>query len=390
MSQNQVGKKYLFLKIIFFIIYFGDSLFYSYTALFLNSLGYGEGIIGTIGSITTIVYMVANPLWTLFARNSKTIKWLMSVIAVMAGVFILCYANVSTQEKIMILTGMLALFMAPFYTFLDGHAVSFCKENNKQYSNVRIMGSIAYIFGSAIGGFMIDALGFSNVFMIASIFFILAGILITFIKPVSSKPEEENRERNIKNILTNKWFFLYVIFYLFTVSTNVLGDGFVSLLFCNEKGLSTASYGWIGAGIIVTEVVTLLVLGLFFRNKKELYLLAFSGGAYFLRSIILSFTGLPIPILIAASTLRGVAWGTMLFVHMKYLMKLVGIENVTSAALVLVSFSSLFQFLGSNALGYIIQFLGYSTAYQIIAVLSFASCCIFITSRAFYEKKHDK
>ena len=178
------NRKYLYLKVIFFVIYFADALYYSYTSLFLSSIGFKEGIICTIASITTITYLFANPIWNIFAKNNKRIKYMMMIIALISGVLIIVYGNVKGIELIMVLTALLASVIAPFYTLLDSHAVKFCKVYGKEYSNIRVMVSTAYIFGNAVGGMFVDLLGYSNVFIISGSIFIISGIMIYFLKPI--------------------------------------------------------------------------------------------------------------------------------------------------------------------------------------------------------------
>lgn len=389
MEKLKRNKKYHFLQILFFIVYFADALFYSYTSLFLSSLGYEEGLIGGIASITTITYLIVNPIWNVFARDSKRVRWMLACIGLFAGLFVIIYSKMSTTEMIMLLTALLASVMAPFYTLLDGQTVQFCKQNDKQYSNVRVLGSISYIFGTAFGGILIETIGFTNVFFIAGSIFLLVGMLLFFFR-MDPVEEHAQKKRDFRAILKNKWFFFYLITYLFVISLNALGDNFVSLLFCKIKGVSTTNYGFISAGIIAAEVFTLLILGLFFRKTKEIYLFLFAGVVYFLRSLIISFVDLPVEVLIPAAMLRGVGWGTVLFVHMKYLIKLVGIENVTTAALFIVSFQSLFQFVGSNILGNLIENMGYPIAYRSIGIISIVFCLAFVASRCISEYKNRK
>lgn len=383
------NRKYYYLKILFLIIYFADALYYSYTSLFLSSLGFKEGVIGTIASITTITYLIANPIWNIFAKDNKRIKYMMMVIALLSGVVIILYGNVSGIELIMVLTALLASIIAPFYTLLDSHSIKFCKKYDKEYSNVRVMGSTAYIFGNAIGGLLIDFLGYSNVFFISGSIFIIAGILILFLKPIDGDAVEEKKKRDFKAIFKNKWFWGYILCYLFLVTLNFIGDGFVPLLFYKIKNVSTSNYGFIAAGVILVEVMTMLILAKFLKKYRDIYLYLFAGVSYFMRAFLLSFTGLPLWILIVAACLRGVAWGSILFVHMKYLVKLVGIENVTSAALLLVTFTSLFQFVGSNLFGYLFEHVGYDFSFRLIGVLSLSVCLIFVGCRLIYEKKLD-
>ena len=51
------------LKVLYFIRYFGDSLFYSFFQLFLYSKGFPESRIGLILAITPITSILVNPFW---------------------------------------------------------------------------------------------------------------------------------------------------------------------------------------------------------------------------------------------------------------------------------------------------------------------------------------
>ena len=213
MEEKFVNRKYNFLKLLFLFVYIADALYYSYTSLFLSSLDFKEGIIGVIASITTITYLVVNPIWNIFAKNNKIIKYMLMGIALASGVIIILYGNASTVEVIMLLTGMLACVIAPFYSLLDSHATVFCNKYNKEYSNIRVMGSIAYIIGSGIGGVLVDYIGYSNMFIISGTIFILCSVFILFLK--TEKMEKGEEKRDFKAILKNKWFYAYSLFYLF-------------------------------------------------------------------------------------------------------------------------------------------------------------------------------
>lgn len=384
MEEKFVNRKYNFLKLLFLFVYIADALYYSYTSLFLSSLEFKEGIIGVIASITTITYLVVNPIWNIFAKNNKIIKYMLMGIALASGVIIILYGNASTVEVIMLLTGMLACVIAPFYSLLDSHATVFCNKYNKEYSNIRVMGSIAYIIGSGIGGVLVDYIGYSNMFIISGAIFILCSIFILFLKTEPKVKEEQKRD--FKAILKNKWFYAYSLFYLFLVTLNNVGDSFVPLLFSKIKGLSASDYGFIAALFVFVEVVVMFILAKYFRKIRDLYLLILVVLGYFLKTFLLSFTNLPTPVLIVAACFRGVGWGTLLFVHMKYLVKLVGIHNVTSASLVLVFFSSVFQFLGSNLFGYLFENIGYDFSFRLISILNISVGALFIVSRFIFER----
>ena len=141
--KEKLTKNYYYLKFIFFLRFFADSMFYSYTALYLASIGLKEGMIGTITSITTITCLIVNPIWSIVAKNNKVSRFLLFILTIIEGVLIIIYGNMDLPSLLMVLTCLLAVSSGPYYNLLDGYASSRCEKTGKKYSNIRVMGSIA-------------------------------------------------------------------------------------------------------------------------------------------------------------------------------------------------------------------------------------------------------
>ena len=170
-----------------------------------------------------------------------------------------------------------------------------------------------------------------------------------------------------------KKYIIYVMFYLLTIAFTNIEESFMPLLFTNVKGLTTAEFSYVNSSVVVCEVITILLLGKFLKKYSTSKMLLISGLLYFIKMIILSFTSLPVYILIPAALLRGVAWGILLFVHIKHIIKLVGIENVVSATIILTTATSLFKFIMTNVVGYLIENNGYDFSYKLIALIILVS-----------------
>lgn len=392
MEQNIEVKKFnfefLYIKIIYFLRYFADAMFYSFIAVFLAFIGLKEGLIGNVQSITTITCLIVNPIWSMVAKNNKISRILLIILSIIEGTILILYSNLTTVEIIMVFTALMAIVASPYYTLLDGHAAAYCETHNKLYSNVRVVGSLAYVFGTALGGILIDLIGFTNTFTISGVLFITVGIMAKFLRSVEKKNNiQESNKVSFKTIFENKLFIIYAISYLFIVTLSVIGDNYISLLFTKELGFSVSEYSFIFSAIGITEVIVMILSGYLFKNKDPHKLILIAGIVYFLRSFIISFTTLPVWILIPAACLRGVAWGLILFVHFKYLIQLVGIKNATRAAFVVTAFASIFNFTVSNFIGYVFEGIGYNYTYKIIAiVILLASIIFFILSKATQEK----
>lgn len=362
-------KDYYYLKFIFFIRYFADAMFYSFTALYLANVGFMEGMIGTIASITTITALIVNPIWSYFAKNNKVSRILLFILSIIEGTFIIIYGNLNILGAIMLLTALLSICASPYYNLLDGYAMSFSEQTGIEYSKFRVMGSIAYVIGLPLGGILIDYLGYTFVFAISGSLFIIAGLLTIFLKKIIVQKNGVEAKRDYKKIITNKYFIIYIIFYLLIVTVSTLGDNYISLLFTKEKGLTAAQYSFVYSLIVICEVVIIFILAKFFRRTNPIRLILFAGVMLFMRSFIISFLDLPVYILIPVACLRGLGWGTILFVHFKYMTKLVGVENVTTAAILLSSVQALFQFIMSNVIGYVIEGMGYSFTYRALGLI---------------------
>ena len=362
---------YHYTKFIFFIRYLADALFYVYPALYLASIGVSEGLTGTILSLTTITGLVLNPIWSVVVKNNKVSRILLFVLSIIEGILIITYGNITSVPTIMALTCLLAVVACPYYNLLDGYAAQLCDKYCKEYSRIRVMGSTAYFVALILSGVLLDFLGFKTLFLISGSIFILTGLLTVFLErfEINLDSNEEEKKRDYKAIIKNKWFILFSIAFTFTGYLTMTSDSFISLVFTKVKGLTGGQYSLIHSGAILAEIITIYALGRLKRNVNLNKLFIIAGLILFLRPFILSFTELPTVILMIGTWIRGIGWGMMLFVALKIIMSLVGLENTTTACIILAIFQSLFQFIMSNVIGYTIEFVGYRWAFLGISAI---------------------
>ena len=144
-------------------------------------------------------------------------------------------------------------------------------------------------------------------------------------------------------------------------------DSFVALVFTKIKGVTSGQYSWIHAGAILLEVLTIYALGKLKKNVNLNKIFFIAGLILFLRPFIISFTELPTIVLMIGTWIRGIGWGMVLFTGLKIIMNLVGLENTTTACIIVAIFQSLFQFIMNNVIGYTIEYIGYKYAFLIIS-----------------------
>lgn len=378
MKENAKSQK-IMIRIMFFIRYFGDALFYSFLQLFLAYKGLKEGDIGFINSLRPLIVVICNPLWSLVSKDINSNRKIMRVITIIEGLLIAFICNSTGIIALSIFIVLLSLFDSPFYSLLDGYTCAYALEKEEKYSDIRMFGSLAYVFGNIIGGYLIEYVGFDITFIISGGFMILTSLLFQFIKPLKT-PQKEAKETNkgsFKEIFTNKKFYLYILFYLGVVTISTFGDEFLSLYLAN-RGVSSKDYGIIASIIIVAEVVSMFIYGKIGRKIKDSHVYLLVAFVYMLRSLFIGLD-LPLYIVIPFTCLRGVSWGLVLSVHINYLRKLVGVNNVTTSIFVLSLITSIFQIIGLNIVGNVVETLGYNVLYiSISIIIAITAICAFV------------
>ena len=166
-------KKY---KLLTTIRYFGDACFYPFFSLYLKSAGLVESRIGFILSITPIISIIINPIYSFLCKNLKQTKKILEIITIVEAFIITLIGFSSDFYIISILTILLAIFGSCHYGLLDSITVVFASSNNVDFSKIRIYGSISYIIATSLGGIVIDVIGYRTSFIIAASLFILSGL----------------------------------------------------------------------------------------------------------------------------------------------------------------------------------------------------------------------
>ena len=72
MNGNRTNREYMLIRIMTFLRYFADCLFYGYFTLSLMSKGFNESEVGLICAFTPVVALLANPLWNVFSKNANS------------------------------------------------------------------------------------------------------------------------------------------------------------------------------------------------------------------------------------------------------------------------------------------------------------------------------
>lgn len=386
MEQN-VKKNYNLLKFLYGFRYYGDALYSCFFQLFLVYKGLGEENIGIIYAITPIMILLVNPIWTYFSKNVNINRIFTMVFTIIEGVIVILFTQASGFVLLAILTGLISMLTTPFYNLLDGFTGTFCDQNRLDYPIIRAIGSLTFAVSCAFGGYIIEWFSFEVALIIAGIIFILCSLIIHFIKPIKLQSVVKEK-RDFKGLIKNKWFIFYCLFYVLTVVVSIIGDNFMGVYFKTVKNMSSGSYGILYCVIVLVEVATIFITSKFFKNANKSVLLIIAGLCYAIKAFAIAFN-LPMPLLIIGVCVRGIAWGLILEVNIKYLIELIGVKNLTAGVLILASLQAVVQACFSIFGGKLIESVGYTPFYSLIGILCILATCFMIII-SLIRKKSEK
>ncbi|MBN2504906.1 MAG: MFS transporter [Bacilli bacterium] len=356
-------------KLFYFIRFFGDAFFYPFMSIYFVAKGVSEADLGIILAITPITAILVNPAWNFMAKDIRMIRIILKVMTLVEGVLIIVLTQVSGIEMYMLIIALIAFFCSPFISIQDGFAATFSNNNKIEYSSLRIYASIAYVIASGLAGFLVQYVGYTALFIVSGSFFMLTTLVVFWLKPFSDNLQvSERTKRDFRSLLKNTDFYKYLLFYMIVIGIVRVGDSFFGVYMVEEMKMSTAGYGLLYSAFVFVEVLTLrfLITKAQLVDERKLLLL---GTLLFLIRFLAYGLNLPLPAIYAITLLRGVAFGLIIFAHIRQIIKIVKVENVTMAILIFTLFLSAFTALGSFFFGKLVEDTGYSILYLAIAGL---------------------
>lgn len=358
-------KNYFLISLIYFLIFISNALFLSFFQIFLASKGFNESKIGIISSITPLLCIIANPLCSLIGKNNKRIRYLLLALSVLEAIVILLVYKVNEFSLLILVMCLVAIIDPPLFVILDSYTSSLVKENDLNFSYIRIVGTFSYALGTFISGLIIENFGYSLLFISASILMIISSIVILFLK--ENKNNEEREKGDFKRLLSNKNFLIIGIYFIFILSFASLGDTYISIYLTNELNLKESGFGLVSSLWVVIELLVVLILNKF-NIKNEKMLLIIMGISYLSR---LLFMGLEVslPLAIVGALLRGVGMGINIYLYVPLIIKLVKGSNISSALLLVALFKSILSTVFISISGFFIESNGYSMIFIIWSIL---------------------
>lgn len=376
MKKLAANHTYEYLKASYFIRFLGDAFFYTFLYVYLKHLGLTTPELGIISAIAPASAFIGSIVFQRIAKNLDVNRIFMVIFNILEMSVALIVAIVGKQDFLFyaIIIGLVSLLNGPFYALLDGYSGTYISKRNKQYSSMRIMGTISYVIGPLVGGLLVEFvapdIGYPVLFYASALFLGLAAIFMYFL-PKQDVDENgdvpEEAKKRIK-ILKHPHLIAYLIFNFFVIGLSIVSDSFFGVYLSDIRGVSTADYGYLVSATIFVETLVFIFIIFrknMFQNPTFSYILM--GLLILTRPITVAFN-MPLPWLFAISLIRGAAWGYFLVFNVKFLARIIPLKYLTQALFMVAIASTLGRIIGGLSIGKILESISYDVVFMYIGI----------------------
>lgn len=373
--KKQINK----INFIYILSFLGDALFSPFLALYFSSLDINESKKGLLLALIPLATLIGSLIYGKFSNKMKRNLLIIRILVIMQLIAMSIMGFLTSYYLVAIFVVIFALHNNTFFSFQDGIAVKITNKENKIYANTRLFGTLGYFIGSVVGGKLIDLTSFGIVFLIAGIIYAIVELMFFLIKPFEEDENEEDKEKiTFKNVLSNRQYIFYLMFYILVLGTWHIEEAYVSIMFKNN-GLTTSMWGYVYAFQILIEMGIIYFVNKFLKDKHKHHLILMTAiCAIILRSVVLSLSlGLWIQVILVSS-LRGVAWGLFLSSHMETIKSILPKDLITKAILIFAISSNIFVTIGNYLAPYIYQKITFNGMFLVLLIIQIIGASIYL------------
>lgn len=317
----------------YLILFIGLGAYNTFLPVYLeNTLGFSSSQVGIIVSIPSILGIIFVPIWGLLSdlmNKQKLILWINVLVSLLCAVI---YTITKSFLAVFIVAIFLEMFRNSILPLTDTITTAYCEKTNKNYGNIRVIGSLFFAVASFLCGQLIKMTNNDLMFFYVFIVSMIGCLIITPTLPTlesNTKPEKVNLKQDLPLLFKNK---AYLLILLCGICVNSLTEAMASY-----QGIHLMNLG-AGSDLVGLLTVFMVLPELFFMVKTKSLLekygmvkmISFASIALILRWVVYLFTSNPLIFMIATS-MHGVAISIIIICSFDFIGKVVDKKLYTTS-----------------------------------------------------------
>ena len=317
----------------YLILFIGLGAYNTFLPVYLeNTLGFSSSQVGIIVSIPSILGIIFVPIWGLLSdlmNKQKLILWINVLVSLLCACI---YTITKSFLAVFIVAIFLEMFRNSILPLTDTITTAYCEKANKNYGNIRVIGSLFFAVASFLCGQLIKMTNNDLMFFYVFIVSMIGCLIITPTLPTlesNTKPEKVNLKQDLPLLFKNK---AYLLILLCGICVNSLTEAMASY-----QGIHLMNLG-AGSDLVGLLTVFMVLPELFFMVKTKSLLekygmvkmISFASIALILRWVVYLFTSNPLIFMIATS-MHGVAISIIIICSFDFIGKVVDKKLYTTS-----------------------------------------------------------
>ncbi|MEX9883131.1 3-phenylpropionate MFS transporter [Providencia rettgeri] len=289
------------LAIDYFTYFLAYSIFLPFWSVWLQGEGIDAEMIGVLLGVGLAARFLGAMFITPLVKEPSKLITALRLLAGLSLIFSVGFALGSHWAWLLFVMIGFNLFFAPMVPLGDSLAGTWQKQFTFDYGKIRVWGSIAFIIGSSLMGYLAGVWG-NKAIMVALIVSCLALLLGAMLKPAimpmgAAKADGGNKV-TFKQLIADKNVVRFLICVTLLQGAHAAYYGFASL-FWKEAGYSDLVIGNLWSLGVVAEVIVFMLSHRLFRRWSARNLLLLSAFCGIIRwGLMGAFTALPVLIVV--------------------------------------------------------------------------------------------
>jgi len=270
--------------LFYFTFYFTLGASMLYFSQFFSVINISGGQSGLIFAMGSFLAMAFQPVLGYINDKTKKSKEILILITGVLFITLLLMNYINSFIGILILYSLYVIAAFCEMPLMDIISLS----TDYAFGKIRLWGSIGFAVGALVSGKVIEIFGSSSFLYLAAVVSIVTGIIILKIPVKVNNSHEDNEKVDIKKLLMNKKYIIFVVVSMLFLGTNNGHNSYFGIYFKEIGG----SMALLGTTIFLMTLSEVPFMGLSTRliNKKgvefvvilAILCLSIRWGIYFL------------------------------------------------------------------------------------------------------------
>jgi PPP family 3-phenylpropionic acid transporter len=290
-----------------------------YFPLWLKAKGLDAREIGIVLAAPMVVRLFAIPAAARIAERTGALRGMITIALAVATVGYVAVGLANGFLAILVLFALASFAVSPASPLTDTYALHGLGQRNRAYGPVRLWGSVAFVVGTFLAGYAVDAFPAHDLIWLMVAASLLSAVAAFALEPMNFAPHAPSLGQS-RRLLTNPAFLAVTAASGLIQGSHAVYYGF-SALDWSKAGLDGTTIAMLWALGVFAEIALFAAQGRLPLSITPVMLLAVGGAGAALRWLVMAFDPPPaaLPVL---QLLHGLSFGATHLGAMALLVKI--------------------------------------------------------------------